>query len=114
MDKDVERVLLSQLEIQKQKLQNDIAELKRQIDETENKNNNNMSEQTQSPYAGRKLNADQVQYKTLFNEFIGQLDSEVSEALNDGWQPAGPQYKADVTFYQPMIKVPRQMMQPRP
>ena len=103
MDKDVERVLLSQLEIQKQKLQNDIAELEKQI-------NNNMSEQQQDnqvpSWASKQP---KLEFKTLFNERIGQLDDEVTEYMNNGWQPAGPQYKADVTFYQPMILVPRPM-----
>ena len=67
-----------------------------------------MSEQNNHPYA--RMSENKIEYKTLFNEFVGQLDNEVSEALNDGWQPAGPQYKSDVTFYQPMIKIPRPMM----
>ncbi len=74
-------------------------------------------EQQQSPYAGRQLNADaKVEYKTVFNEQIGQLDDEVSALLNDGWQPAAPQYYAEKKgwFVQSMVKVPRQMMpQPR-
>jgi len=58
----------------------------------------------------------EVEYRTVFNEQIGQLDDEVSALLNDGWQPAGPQYYAEKKgwFVQSMVKVPRQMMpQPR-
>ena len=53
-----------------------------------------------------------VEYKTLFNKHVGQLDDEINEYLNDGWQPAGPQYYIDKNdcFYQPLIRVPQQMM----
>ena len=108
MDKDIEHVLLHQAEQRKQQLKDEINDLKQQI--------NNMSEQN-NPYVkaiDAKNDIPQVEYKTVFSEFIGQLDDEVTAALNDGWQPAGPQYKADVKFYQPMVRVPRQMMpQPR-
>lgn len=53
-----------------------------------------------------------VEYKTVFNEQIGQLDDEISTLLNDGWQPAGPQYYVEKKgwFVQPMVHVPRPMM----
>ncbi len=94
MDKDVERVLLSQLEIQKQKLQNDIAELKRQI------NDNNMEKMIDMEV---KKVAPSIEYKTLFNVNVGQLDDEVMEYLNDGWMPHGPQYSVGSNFYQAVI-----------
>ena len=104
MDKDVERVLLSQLEIQKQKLQNEINELEKQL------NDNNMSEQANNPYV-EKISETKLEYKSFNNNTIAGLDFDVTEALNEGWQPAGPQYQAQSEFYiQPMIRVPRAMM----
>ena len=71
------------------------------------------NQEQQNPYVGRQLNADaKVEYKTVFNEQIGQLDDEVSTLLNEGWQPAAPQYYVEKKgwFVQSMVKVPRQMM----
>ena len=51
-----------------------------------------------------------IEYKTIFNEFIGQLDNEVEEHLNNGWMPHGPQYAVDKKFYQALLRVPQQMM----
>jgi hypothetical protein len=105
MDKDVERVLLSQLEIQKQKLQDDIAELKQQINDNNSMENNETVFIQQGP---------KIEYKTLFNKHVGQLDDEVVGYLNSGWMPHGPQYYADGQFYQAVLRVPQQMMmQPR-
>ena len=76
-----------------------------------NKNNNNMSnqeQQTTSPYS--RMSENKIEYKTLFNGHVGQLDEEVTTYLNDGWMPHGPQYKVDMYFYQAVVKVPRQMM----
>ena len=51
-----------------------------------------------------------VEYKTLFNEFIGQLDNDVEEHLNEGWMPHDPQYSVGGKFYQALLRVPQQMM----
>ena len=51
-----------------------------------------------------------IEYKTLCNEFIGQLDMEVEEYLNNGWMPHGPQYSVNNKFYQPLLRVPQQMI----
>lgn len=75
-------------------------------------NNNNMSNQEQqqsvSPYA--RMSENKIEYKTLFSQHVGQLDDEVTEYLNDGWMPHGPQYSVGSNFYQAVIKVPQQMM----
>ena len=73
-----------------------------------------MSEQTQSPYAGRKLTTDKVVHKTLVGTTLEELDTLISEALNDGCQPAGPIFQCQNGHYaMPTVKVPRSMMQPR-
>jgi hypothetical protein len=83
------------------------------MNETENKNNNNMSEQTQSPYAGRQLTTDKIVHKTLVGESLEVLDELISEALNDGCQPAGPIFQLqNGHFALPTVKVPRSMQQP--
>jgi hypothetical protein len=79
-----------------------------------------MSEQTQSPYAGRatgKVSDEKIEYKSLSATSLTELDVLVSEALNDGYQPGGPQHGVvnnlgQTLFVQPVIKVPRSMMQP--
>ena len=91
------------------------AELQEQLDE-KNKQIDNMSEQTNNPYVnaidGGKNEVPKVEYKTLFDKFSGTLDVMVTEHLNDGWQPAGPQYYTTDQgwFVQPLIRVPRAMM----
>lgn len=57
--------------------------------------------------------APKIEYKTLFNKHVGQLDDEVMRYLNNGWMPHGPQYSVDGMFYQALLRVPQQMMQPR-
>ena len=75
---------------------------------------NNMSEQTQSPYAGKQPTADKVVYKTLVGESLEVLDELISDALNDGCQPAGPIFQLqNGHFAMPTVKVPRSMM-PQP
>lgn len=102
MDKDVERVIQHQLEQRKQQLKDEINDLKQQI-------NNNMSEQN-NPYV-EKISETKVEYKSFNNNTVAGLDFDVTEALNEGWQPAGPQYQAQSGFYiQPMVRVPRAMM----
>ena len=66
-----------------------------------------------SPYS--KMMPSRIEYKTLFNKQVGQLDDEVNEHLNEGWQPAGPQYYTTDQgwFVQPLIRVPQQMMRPQ-
>jgi len=72
-----------------------------------------MSEQTQSPYAGRQLNTDKVVHKTLVGTTLEELDTLISEALNDGCQPAGPIFQLqNGHFAMPTVKVPRSMQQP--
>lgn len=95
-------------------LKRDVAELQEQLDE-KYKTIDNMSEQQNNPYVKAidgKNDVPQIEYKTLFNEFTGGLDVEVSEHLNEGWQPAGPQFYAGNKnwFVQPLIRVPRAMM----
>ena len=56
-----------------------------------------------------------LEYKTFYGTALGELDNLVSDALNNGWQPAGPQYQSTAGatngwYLQPMILVPRQMM----
>lgn len=70
---------------------------------------NSKEQQLTSPYA--RMSDNKIEYKTLFDEHVGQLDVEVTTHLNDGWMPHGPQYKVDIYFYQAVIKVPQQMMQ---
>lgn len=75
-----------------------------------------MSNQEQNnPYVRNieaKNEQPQLEYKTFSNDSLAALDLEVTQALNEGWQPAGPQYQSTGgRFYlQPMILVPRQMM----
>jgi len=52
-----------------------------------------------------------IEYKTLFNKHVGQLDDEVGGYLNSGWMPHGPQYHVEGCFYQTVIKVPQQAFQ---
>jgi hypothetical protein len=75
----------------------------------------NQEQQPNNPYAGRQLTADKLVAKTLTAATLGELDTLLSEALNDGCQPAGPLVQLqDGTFAIPTIKVPRSMMpQPR-
>jgi len=68
-------------------------------------------EQTNNPYVD-KITEAQVEYKTFANDSLAALDFDVTRALNDGYQPAGPQYQASNGYYvQPMVRVPR-MPQP--
>jgi hypothetical protein len=73
-----------------------------------------MSNQEQNnPYAGRQLNTDKVVHKTLVGENLETLDELISEALNDGCQPAGPIFQLqNGHFAMPTVKVPRSMQQP--
>lgn len=71
-----------------------------------------MSEQ-QNPYVGNQPTADKVVHKTLVGESLEILDELISEALNDGRQPAGPIFQLqNGHFAMPTVKVPRAMMQP--
>ena len=81
-----------------------------------------MSNQEQNnPYVNAieaKNEQPRLEYKTFYGETIGEIDNRVSDALNDGWQPAGPQYQCTAAknngwYLQPMIRVPMQMMPPR-
>ena len=54
--------------------------------------------------------APKIEYKTLFDKHVGQLDDEVMKYLNSGWMPHGPQYNVDGTFYQAVLRVPQQFM----
>ena len=73
-----------------------------------------MSEQTQSPYAGKQPTADKIVHKTLVGESLEVLDELISDALNDGCQPAGPIFQLqNGHFAMPTVKVPRSMM-PQP
>ena len=48
-----------------------------------------------------------IQYKTVMNDNIDELDVEVSNLLNDGWMMHGPQYQNHAqTYMQPLIKIP--------
>ena len=48
-----------------------------------------------------------IQYKTVMNDNIDELDVEVSNLLNDGWMMHGPQYQNHAqTYIQPLIKIP--------
>jgi len=75
-----------------------------------NKNNNMDMDTLQSEY-GILKDENKIEYKTLFNQHVGQLDDEVTEHLNNGWMPHGQQYNAGGLFYQTVLRVPRQMMQ---
>ena len=73
-----------------------------------------MSNQQPNPYAGRQLTADKVVHKTLVGENLEILDELISEALNDGRQPAGPIFQLqNGHFAMPTVKVPRSMV-PQP
>ena len=71
-----------------------------------------MSEQTNNnPYEGRKLNPDKIVHKTLVGTTLEELDTLMSEALNDGCQPSGPIFQLqNGHFAIPTVKVPRSMM----
>jgi hypothetical protein len=72
-----------------------------------------MSEQQNNPYAGRK-GSEAIVHKTLVGESLEVLDELISEALNDGCQPAGPIFQLqNGHFAMPTVKVPRSMM-PQP
>ena len=75
----------------------------------------NQEQQPNNPYAGRQLTTDKIVHKTLVGTTLEELDVLMSEALNDGCQPAGPIFQLqDGTFAIPTVKVPRSMMpQPR-
>ena len=64
-------------------------------------------EQTQNVYVQQ---APKIEYKTLFDKHVGQLDDEVMKYLNEGWMPHGPQYNAGGMFYQAVLRVPQQFM----
>ena len=78
-----------------------------------------MSEQSNNPYVdaikGKNNMNFKVEYKTLFNSSVGQLDDEVMEYLNSGWMPHGPQYYSvkDEWYVQPVLRIPSSMMAPR-
>jgi hypothetical protein len=89
-----------------------IAELKTEINELKQQNNN-MSEQQNNPYVGRQLTADKMVHKTLTAVTLDELDTLLTDVLNDGWQPSGPMMQLqDGTFAVPTIKVPRPAGQP--
>ena len=72
-------------------------------------------EQTNNSDVLRAAEQPRVEYKTFYGTALGELDNLVSDALNDGWQPAGPQYQSTAGatngwYLQPMILVPRLMM----
>ena len=72
-----------------------------------------MSEQTQSPYVGEQATADKIVHKTLVGENLEVLDELISDALNNGCQPAGPIFQLqNGHFALPTIKIPKSMMQP--
>lgn len=72
-----------------------------------------MSE-TPNPYVGNQPTADKVVHKTLVGESLEILDELISEALNDGRQPAGPIFQLqNGHFAMPTVKVPRSLM-PQP
>ena len=69
------------------------------------------NQEQQSPYAGRQLTTDKIVHKTLVGTTLEELDELISEALNNGCQPAGPLMQLqDGTFAIPTVKVPRSMM----
>ena len=48
-----------------------------------------------------------IQYKTVIADNADDLDTEVSNLLNDGWMMHGPQYQNHFKQYvQPLIKIP--------
>jgi hypothetical protein len=72
-----------------------------------------MSEQTNNPYVGRQLTADKMVHKTLTAGTLNELDTLLTDVLNEGWQPSGPLMQLqDGTFAVPTIKVPRPGGQP--
>jgi len=62
-----------------------------------------------------KSTAINIEYKTLFDTHLGQLDDAVMEHLNSGWMPHGPQYYSvkDEWYVQPLLRLPKSMMPPR-
>ena len=67
-------------------------------------------EQKQNPYAGRQLTTDKIVHKTLTAATLGEIDTLMSDALNEGWQPTGPLMQLqDGTFAVTTVKVPRPM-----
>ena len=72
-----------------------------------------MSE-TPNPYMGNQPTADKVVHKTLVGENLEVLDELISDALNNGCQPAGPIFQLqNGHFAMPTVKVPRSLM-PQP
>jgi hypothetical protein len=47
-----------------------------------------------------------IEYKTLFDKHIGQLDDEIMNYMNKGWMLHGSQYNINGIFYQVLIRVP--------
>jgi len=71
-----------------------------------------MSEQTTSPYVD-KINDNRLVHKTLTALTLDELDTLLTDVLNEGWQPSGPMLQLqDGTFAVPTIKVPRPMGAP--
>ena len=70
-----------------------------------------MSNQEQKhPYAGRNLATDKIVHKTLTATTLDELDTLMSDALNEGWQPTGPLMQLqDGAFVVTTVKVPRPM-----
>ena len=72
-----------------------------------------MSEQPNNPYVGRQLTADKMVHKTLTALTLNELDTLLTDVLNDGWQPSGPLMQLqNGHFAIPTIKVPRPMGAP--
>jgi hypothetical protein len=66
------------------------------------------NQEQQHPYAGRQLNTDKIVHKTLTAATLGEIDTLMSDALNEGWQPTGPLMQLqDGTFAVTTVKVPR-------
>ena len=67
-------------------------------------------EQKQNPYVGRQLTTDKIVHKTLTAATLDELDTLMSNVLNEGWQPTGPLVQLqDGTFAVPTVKLPRPM-----
>jgi len=67
-----------------------------------------------NPYVVNQPTADKIVHKTLVGENLEVLDELISDALNNGCQPAGPIFQLqNGHFAMPTVKVPRSLM-PQP